>query len=116
MKVLSSQLPSEWLSVYFGSQYHLLRDPKFKADVPWDDKRVRQAMNMVVNRIELQDNLFKDKGPLIYVSGFAPHLEGWNPEWAQGFDSLDPKVVSEWAYPSQGAGRTTHFDLIMAAQ
>ena len=45
-------------------------------------------MNMAVNRTELRDNLFKDKGTLIYVSGFAPHLEGWNPEWAQRFDSL----------------------------
>ena len=88
MKVLASQLPSEWVSFYFGGQYHLPGDPKFKADVPWNDKRVRQAMNMAVNRIELRDTLFKDKGTLIYVSGFAPHLEGWNPEWAQRFDSL----------------------------
>jgi peptide/nickel transport system substrate-binding protein len=88
MKVLASQLPSEWVSFYFGGQYHLPGDPKFKADVPWNDRRVRQAMNMAVNRIELRDNLFKDKGTLIYVSGFAPHLEGWNPEWAQRFDSL----------------------------
>jgi len=88
MKVLASQLPSEWVSFYFGGQYHLPGDPKFKADVPWNDRRVRQAMNTAVNRTELRDNLFKDKGTLIYVSGFAPHLEGWNPEWAQRFDSL----------------------------
>jgi peptide/nickel transport system substrate-binding protein len=43
---------------------------------------------VAVNRTELRDNLFKDKGTLIYVSGFAPHLEGWNPEWAQRFDQL----------------------------
>jgi ABC-type transport system substrate-binding protein len=88
MKVLASQLPSEWVSFYFGGQYHLPGDPKFKADVPWNDRQVRQAMNVAVNRTELRDNLFKDKGTLIYVSGFAPHLEGWNPEWAQRFDSL----------------------------
>jgi peptide/nickel transport system substrate-binding protein len=88
MKVLASQLPSEWVSFYFGGQYRLPGDPKFKADVPWNDRRVRHAMNMAVNRTELRDNLFKDKGTLIYVSGFAPHLEGWNPEWAQRFDSL----------------------------
>lgn len=75
MKVLLSQLPSEWLSVYFGGQYHLPGDPKLKADVPWNDKRVRQAMNMAVNRTELWDHLFKEKGALIYVSGIAPHLE-----------------------------------------
>jgi len=88
MKIISSSLPSEWLSVYFGGQYYVPGDPKFKADVPWTDKRVRQAMNMAVNRKELADNLFKDKGSPIYVSGFAPHLEGYNPEWAKRFDQL----------------------------
>jgi peptide/nickel transport system substrate-binding protein len=88
MKVISSSLPSEWLSVYFGGQYHIPGDPKFKADVPWNDRRVRQAMNMAVNRKELEDSLFKDKGSPMYVSGFAPYLEGWNPEWAKRFDQL----------------------------
>jgi peptide/nickel transport system substrate-binding protein len=88
MKILSSSLPSEWLSVYFGGQYHIPGDPKFKADVPWNDRRVRQAMNMAVNRKELADSLFKDKGSPMYVSGFAPYLEGWNPEWAKRFDQL----------------------------
>jgi ABC-type transport system substrate-binding protein len=88
IKIISSSLPSEWLSVYLGGQYHLPGDPKFKADVPWHDRRVRQAMNMAVNRKELVDNLFKDKGTPMYVSGFAPYLEGWNPEWAKQFDSL----------------------------
>ena len=45
-------------------------------------------MNMAVNRSELMDNLFKDKGSPVYVSGFAPYLEGWNPEWAKRFDQL----------------------------
>jgi peptide/nickel transport system substrate-binding protein len=88
IKIIASSLPSEWLSVYFGGQYHLPGDPKFKADVPWNDRRVRQAMNMAVNRSELMDNLFKDKGSPVYVSGFAPYLEGWNPEWAKRFDQL----------------------------
>ena len=89
MKILSSTLPSEWLSVYFGGQYHIPGDPKFKADVPWNDRRVRQAMNMAVNRTELLDNLFKDKG-YTHVRQWVctPFLEGWNPEWAQRFDQL----------------------------
>jgi peptide/nickel transport system substrate-binding protein len=88
MKIISSSLPSEWLSAYFGGQFHLPGDPKFKADVPWNDKRVRQAMNMAINRGELLTNLFKDKGNPMYVSGFQPYLEGWNPEWAKRFDQL----------------------------
>jgi peptide/nickel transport system substrate-binding protein len=88
MKIISSSLPSEWLSVYFGGMYFMPGDPKFKADVPWADRRVRQAMNMAINRQELIDHLFKDKGSPMYVSGFAPYLEGWNPEWAKRFDQL----------------------------
>jgi peptide/nickel transport system substrate-binding protein len=88
MKIFASSLPSEWLSVYFGGMYFIPGDPKFKADVPWNDRRVRQAMNMAVNRRELEDSLFKDKGSPMYVSGFAPYLEGWNPEWAKRFDQL----------------------------
>jgi peptide/nickel transport system substrate-binding protein len=107
MKIISSSLPSEWLSVYFGGQYHIPGDPKFKAEVPWNDKRVRQAMNLAVNRKELEDSLFKDKGSPMYVSGFAPFLEGWNPEWAQRFDQLygyNPtrakELLKEAGYPA----------------
>jgi peptide/nickel transport system substrate-binding protein len=88
MKILSSQLPTDWLSIYFGGQFHIPGDPRFKADVPWNDKRVRQAMILAFNGKELQDKLFKDKGGPMYVSGFHPSLEGWNPEWAKRFDQL----------------------------
>ena len=54
--------PSEWVSVYFGGQYHIPGDPKFKADVPWNDRRVRQAMNMAINRQEVQAHLFRRQG------------------------------------------------------
>jgi hypothetical protein len=29
---------------------------------------------------------------------------------------VNPKVVAAWTWPGQGAGRTTHFHLIKAAQ
>jgi ABC-type transport system substrate-binding protein len=85
MKILSSQLPADWMTVYFGGQYHIPGDPKFRAHVPWNDKRVRQAMNMAINRQELREALFAGKGTLTYVSGFLPTAEGWNPEWERRF-------------------------------
>ena len=88
MKILAASLAAEWVSVYFGGQYHVPGDPKFKADVPWNDRRVRQAMNMAINRQELQAHLFRGKGEPMYVSGMAPFLEGYNPQWAQRFDQL----------------------------
>ena len=30
--------------------------------------------------------------------------------------AVNPKVVAEWTYPGPGAGRTTHFYLLKAAQ
>jgi ABC-type transport system substrate-binding protein len=58
MKIFAASLAAEWVSIYFGGQYHVPGDPKFKADVPWNDRPVRQAMNMAINRQELQVHLF----------------------------------------------------------
>jgi ABC-type transport system substrate-binding protein len=107
MKIFSSQLATDWLSVYFGGQFHVPGDPKFKADVPWNDKRVRQALNMAVNRKELLATIFKDKGRFMYVSGFQTYLEGWNPSWEERFNDLygyNParakELLKEAGYPS----------------
>ena len=88
MMILSSQLATDWLSVYFGGQFYLPGDPKFQAEVPWHDKRVRQALNMAVNRQELMATIFTGKGDRMYVSGFQSYLEGWNPAWKEQFDQL----------------------------
>ena len=88
MKLLSSTHPVDWISIYFGGQYYLPGDPKFKADVPWTNKKVRQAMNMAVNRQELLDTIFAGKATPAYLSGWLPISEGWNPEWATRFDQL----------------------------
>jgi ABC-type transport system substrate-binding protein len=88
MKLISSSNPVDWISVYFGGQYYLPGDPKFKADVPWTNKKVRQAMNMAVNRQELLETIFAGKATPTYVSGWLPISEGWNPEWATRFDQL----------------------------
>jgi peptide/nickel transport system substrate-binding protein len=78
----------DWISVYFGGQYYMPGDPQFKADVPWTNKKVRQAMNMAVNRRELLETIFAGKATPVYVSGWLPISEGWNPEWATRFDQL----------------------------
>ena len=78
----------DWISIYFGGQYYLPGDPKFKANVPWTNKKVRQAMNMAVNRQELLETMFAGKATPVYVSGWLPISEGWNPEWVTRFDQL----------------------------
>jgi len=88
MKILASKLATDWETIYLGGQFYMPGDPKFKADQPWNDRRVRQAMNMAVNRKELRDTIFRGKGAPMYVSGFEASLEGWNPAWAERFDAL----------------------------
>jgi peptide/nickel transport system substrate-binding protein len=88
MKIVASSFPVDWMTVYMGGQYYLPGDPKFKPDVPWTKKKVRQAMNLAVNRKELLDSIFAGKGTYTYVSGWLPLSEGWNPEWEKRFDQL----------------------------
>jgi ABC-type transport system substrate-binding protein len=88
MKIYSSSHPVDWMTIYIGGQYYLPGDPQFKADVPWTNKKVRQALNMAVNRKELLDTVFAGKGTYTYVTGWLPISEGWNPEWERRFDQL----------------------------
>jgi len=88
MKLVSSSYPVDWITVYLGGQYYMPGDPKFKPDVPWTNKKVRQALNMAVNRKELLDTIFAGKATPVYVTGWLPISEGWNPEWPTRFDQL----------------------------
>jgi len=88
MTILSSKLATDWETIYFGGQFYIPGDPKYKADMPWTDRRVRQALNMAVDRKELRETIFRGKGSPMYVSGFTASLEGWNPAWAGRFDAL----------------------------
>jgi peptide/nickel transport system substrate-binding protein len=88
MKLMSSSQPVDWISVYLGGQYYLPGDEKFDPKVPWTNKKVRQALNMAVNRQELRDTIFAGKATPAYVSGWLPISEGWNPSWVERFDQL----------------------------
>ncbi|HMH49705.1 MAG TPA: ABC transporter substrate-binding protein [Candidatus Acidoferrum sp.] len=88
MKIVTSSFPVDWMTVYFGGQYYLPGDPAFKASVPWTNKKVRQALNVAVNRKELLSTVFAGKGTMTYVSGWSEKSEGWNPEWASRFESM----------------------------
>jgi peptide/nickel transport system substrate-binding protein len=98
MKIFSSSFPVDWMTVYFGGQYYMPGDPAFKADVPWTKKKVRQALNMAINRKELLNTVFAGKGTLTYVSGWSSQSEGYNPEWQSRFDKMygyDPARAKE---------------------
>jgi len=88
MKLYSSSFPVDWITVYMGGQYYLPRDPAFKSEVPWTNKKVRQALNVAINRKELLKTVFAGKGSLVYVTGWSDKSEGYNPEWAKRFDGM----------------------------
>ena len=107
MKIVSSSQPVDWMSIYFGGQYYIPGDPKFQANVPWTNKKVRQAINMAVNRQEIIRTIFAGKGKLAYVSGWLPISEGWNSEWEKRFEQqygYNParakELLKEAGYPN----------------
>ena len=86
MKMISSSQPVDWMTIYFGGQYYMSGDAKFQANTPWTNKKVRQALNMAMNRAEILRTIFAGEGTLAYVSGWLPISEGWNPEWEKRFE------------------------------
>jgi ABC-type transport system substrate-binding protein len=93
MKIISSKLPAighEWL---FGGLYFATPN-KLDAKVPFVDKRVRQAMNMAINRNAIANAILGGKVEPMRVSRVHPKEDStlwpgvYNPEWDTRFDGL----------------------------
>ena len=54
-------------------------------EVPWVDRRVREALNRAVNRDELQATILGGKGEPMPVAFFHSSMRGWNPEWLERY-------------------------------
>src|SRR5947209_6671725 len=73
----------EWL---FGGMYFVTPD-KLDNKQPFVDKRVRQAMNMAINRKAIATNILSGKAQPMLVTRFHPQADEvlwpgmWNPEW-----------------------------------
>ena len=88
MKNAVSQVPTNYLSMYFGGMYFKTGDATFDPSVPWVDKRVRQAMNIAINRQEMLDYVLRGDGELMLNTSFHPVLRGWSTKWEEDFDEL----------------------------
>lgn len=88
LKRFQSSLPVDWVSIYMGGQFYITGDKDFKAEVPWTKKKVREALNIAINRKELLNTVFAGRASMAYVSLFAPNSEGWNPKWESRFNEL----------------------------
>jgi peptide/nickel transport system substrate-binding protein len=80
----------EWL---FGGMYFATPD-KLKAKAPFMDKRVRQAMNMAINRQAIADAILGGKTQPMRVTRFHPQEdtalwpEIYNPDWDRQYEAL----------------------------
>jgi peptide/nickel transport system substrate-binding protein len=85
-----------------GGQY--LKDrPTFNAQVPWLDKRVREAINLAVNRKAIMEHLFLGEAQ----PAILPIIPSWvkefnNPAWKQYPHDVEraKKLMAEAGYPN----------------
>ena len=55
-------------------------------EVPWVDRRVREALNRAVNREQLQATILGGKGEPMPVPFYHASMRGWNPEWLERYE------------------------------
>jgi ABC-type transport system substrate-binding protein len=93
MQIVSSTqvaIGHEWL---FGGMYFATPD-KLKAKAPFMDKRVRQAMNMAINRQAVANAILGGKTQPMRVTRFHPQEdpalwpEIYNPDWDRQYEAL----------------------------
>ena len=93
MKVVTSGLPAIQHQWHFGGLYFATPE-KLDPKVPFVDKRVRQAMNMAVNRNAIAQRLLGGRVQPHRVTGYHPKLDGamwpgiWNADWDKRFEEL----------------------------
>lgn len=92
-KIIPSQrtaIAHEWL---FGGMYFATPD-KLNQKQPFTDKRVRQALNMAINRKSIADHILGGKVEPMLVTRFNPQSDEvlwpgiWNPDWEKRANEL----------------------------
>jgi len=93
MKIIPGKLAvvgHEWL---FGGMYFATPD-KLDTKQPFVDKRVRQAMNMAINRKSIAANILSGKAQSMLVTRLHPQVDEalwpglWNPAWEKRAEEL----------------------------
>ena len=98
MKIIGSKLPTRAIALNLGGLYLTSADPAPAADLPWLDRRVRQALNKGVNRQQILDVIYEGRAINMIVAGYHPGKPGWNPEWETRYDEMygyDPSRARE---------------------
>jgi len=107
MKVIESKIMTTPAYIPFGGNY-LPTKPHFDPNLPFTNKKVREALNRAVNRKELHATLLGGRGEIMVGPPlYRPEYMGWNPDWVKRFDEMygyDPKrakqLLAEAGYPA----------------
>ena len=119
-KLIRSRGTAQQMQINFGGLYFGTEDKatgryteyggttgKLDPKLPWANIKVRQAMNKAVNRNELLKVLYKGRANPMYVHGFYPDLEGWDPTWEKRFPAMygydraaAKRLLAEAGYPN----------------
>jgi ABC-type transport system substrate-binding protein len=106
MKVVKTTIPTGGLVGNFGGNY-VPSTPSFDTTIPWTNRKVRQALNLAINRQEIIDNLFAGKyEPIVAPFAHRTHPE-YKPAWEANFKqnyAYDPakarQLLKEAGYPN----------------
>ena len=111
MKVVPSQRHAIQHQWHFGGLYFATPE-KLDQKVPFVDKRVRQAMNLAINRQAIATTMLGGKAQPLRIMGYHPALDEalwpgiWNPDWDTRFEELygyDPakakNLLAQAGYP-----------------
>jgi ABC-type transport system substrate-binding protein len=118
-KLIRSRGTAQQMQINFGGLYFGTEDPQTKRytenggttgkldpKVPWTNVKVRQAMNKAINREELLKVVYKGRAAPMYVHGFYPDLQGWDPTWEKRFPEMygydlaaAKRLLAEAGYP-----------------
>ena len=112
--VIQAQIPARLPYMIFGGQFYPDQlvgkrvgsspDLPFSdvyhpaTEVPWVNKKVRQALNKAVNRQAILDTILGGRGKLLYNFPFPEHQRGYDPVWEERFEEMygyDPERAKE---------------------
>ena len=80
LKRFASSLPVDWISMYMGGQFYITGDKDFDKNAPFVNKKVRQALNMAINRKELMNTVFAGRASLAYDFALGACFRRLEPE------------------------------------
>jgi peptide/nickel transport system substrate-binding protein len=106
MKVLTGTTPAIRLVGFFGGNY-LPSRPEYDATTPVTNVKVREAMNLAINRAEVNKVFFGGRAELMMQTHSHPKFPGWEASWPERFEKAygyDParakKLLAEAGYPN----------------